>query len=195
MTKTYYDILGLKATATHDEIKRAYRKKAMESHPDVNPAPGAADVFVQINEAYAILSDDQKRKVYNQKLRDQAAKAAGQSYAQSQPNPQTAQAARDAAYQQWVQQARAQARANANMNYQDFKNSRFERAEASVFLYLQFLLVGVFMILGALLMMAPFAAMFLIDWKMVFVGLILVPIAFRVFDEGWKGMKLLKESI
>ncbi len=192
MSKTYYDILSLKATATFEEIKRAYRKKAMESHPDVNPAPGASDTFMQINEAYAILSDESKRKVYNQKLRDQAAKSAGQSYAQSQTNPQ---AARDAAYQQWVQQARAQARANANMNYQDFKNSRFERAEASVFLYLQFLVVGVFMLLGVFLILTPIVAMFYIDWKMILFVLVLGPIAFRVFEEGWKGMKLVKESL
>ncbi|MBK9448293.1 MAG: DnaJ domain-containing protein [Bacteroidetes bacterium] len=192
MSSTYYDILGLKATATQDEIKRAYRKKAMESHPDVNPSPGASDAFVQVNEAYAILSDANKRKVYNQKLRDQAARSAGQNYAQA---TQSAQSARDQAYQQWVQQARAQAKADASKNYQDFKNSKFERTEASVFLYLQFLIVGVFMILASLILMAPFAAMFFIDWKMVFTGSILVPVAFRMYEEGWKGMKAVKESI
>ena len=192
MSSTYYDILGLKATATQDEIKRAYRKKAMESHPDVNPSPGASDAFVQVNEAYAILSDANKRKVYNQKLRDQAACSAGQNYAQA---TQSAQSARDQAYQQWVQQARAQAKADATKNYQDFKNSKFERTEASVFLYLQFLIVGVFMILASLILMAPFAAMFFIDWKMVFTGSILVPVAFRMYEEGWKGMKAVKESI
>jgi curved DNA-binding protein CbpA len=192
MSNTYYDILGLKATATQDEIKRAYRKKAMESHPDVNPSPGAADAFVQVNEAYAILSDAGKRKVYNQKLRDQAARSAGQQYGQA---TQSAQSARDQAYQHWVQQARAQAKADATKNYQDFKNSKFERTEASVFLYLQFLIVGVFMILASLILMAPFAAMFFIDWKMVFTGAVLVPVAFRMYEEGWKGMKAVKESI
>ena len=192
MSSTYYDILGLKATATQDEIKRAYRKKAMESHPDVNPSPGASDAFVQVNEAYAILSDANKRKVYNQKLRDQAARSAGQNYAQA---TQSAQSARDQANQQRVQQARAPAKADASKNYQDFKNSKFERTEASVFLYLQFLIVGVFMILASLILMAPFAAMFFIDWKMVFTGSILVPVAFRMYEEGWKGMKAVKESI
>jgi len=192
MSITYYDILGLKASATQDEIKRAYRKKAMESHPDVNPSPGAADAFVQVNEAYAILSDAGKRKVYNQKLRDQAARSAGQQYGQA---TQSAQSARDQAYQHWVQQARAQAKADATKNYQDFKNSKFERTEASVFLYLQFLIVGVFMILASLILMAPFAAMFFIDWKMVFTGAVLVPVAFRMYEEGWKGMKAVKESI
>lgn len=190
MSKTYYDILGLKDSATQDEIKRAYRKRAMESHPDVNPAPGAADTFVLINEAYAILSDTSKRKVYNQKLRDQAARAAA-----GQSAPPTAQAQRDQAYQQWVNQARAQARAHADMNYQDFKNSRFERTEASVFLYMQFLVVGVFLILGTLILAAPFAAMFFIDWKAVFAALILGPVAFKVFEEGMRGFKEIRSSL
>ena len=192
MSNTYYDILGLKATATQDEIKRAYRKKAMESHPDVNPSPGASDAFVQVNEAYAILSDSTKRKVYNQKLKDQAARSAGQAYAQATPS---AQAARDQAYQTWVQQARTQAKADASKNYQDFKNSRFEKTEASVFLYLQFLIVGVFMIIASLILMAPFAAMFYIDWKMVFTGAVLVPVAFKMYEEGWKGIKEVKASL
>jgi DnaJ-class molecular chaperone len=189
MIKTYYDILGLKATATPEEIKRAYRKKAMESHPDVNPSPGAADVFVQINEAYAILSDNHKRQVYNQKLRDHAARAASETYVQS------AQEAREQAYHQWVQQARAQARANASMNYEDFKNSRFERAEASIFLYLQFLVVGVFLFLGGFLLVTPFIAMFLINWKMVFTALVFTPVSFKVFDEGWRGIKAIRDSL
>lgn len=189
MSKTYYEILGLKATATPEEIKRAYRKKAMESHPDVNPSPGAADTFLAINEAYAILSDTQKRKVYNQKLREQAVRAAGESYAQS------TQAVREQAYQQWVQQARAQARTNASMNYQDFKNSRFERTEATVFLYMQFLLVGAFMLLGALMLITPFVAMFWVNWKAVFAALVLTPVAFKIFEEGFKGLKAVKESL
>jgi curved DNA-binding protein CbpA len=189
MSKTYYDILGLRASATQDEIKRAYRKKAMESHPDVNPTPGAAEVFVRINEAYAILSDSQKRLVYNQKLRDQAARAAGNSYAQN------TQSARDEAYRQWVQQAKAQAAASANMNYQDFKRTRFGKAEASVFLYLQFALIGMFLVLGLLIMLAPFTAMFYIDWKFVFMGLVLVPVAFKIFELGLAGFKDLKASL
>jgi DnaJ-class molecular chaperone len=189
MAKTYYDILGLRASASSDEIKRAYRKKAMESHPDVNPSPKAAEVFVEINEAYAILSDQSKRQVYNQKLRDQSARAAGNAYVQSTQN------ARDEAYRQWVQQAKAQAAANANMNYQDFKRSRFVRAEASVFLYLQFVVLGMFFLLGTLMLLAPFAAMFLMNWKVVFAALVLVPVAFRIYEEGWRGLKELRNSL
>ncbi len=190
MANTYYEILGLRASASQEEIKRAYRKRAMESHPDVNPTPGAAEVFVQINEAYAILSDSQKRLVYNQKLRDHAARAAGNAYAQ-----QAASNPREDAYRQMVQQAKAQAAASANMNYQEFKRSRFGQAEASVFLYLQFLVLGMFFLLGTLILLLPFAAIFLIDWKAVFAGLVLIPVAFKIYEEGWRGLKQLKASL
>jgi DnaJ-class molecular chaperone len=189
MAKTYYEILSLKATATQEEIKRAYRKKAMESHPDVNASPGATEVFVQINEAYAILSDAQKRQVYNQKLRDEHARSAGVSYAQNM------QGSHDATYRQWVQQAQAQAAANARMNYQDFKRTRFMQVEESVFLYLQFVVLGVFFLLGLLMLLLPFAAMFYVNWKVVFSALIFIPIAFKIFEEGWKGLKELRASL
>ncbi len=192
MANTYYEILGLRASASAEEIKRAYRKKAMESHPDVNPTPGAGEIFLQVNEAYAILSDTQKRNVYNQKLRDQAARAAGNAYAQHAPG---GQAAGDVDFQQYVRQARAQAATNARMNYQDFKRTRFGKAEASVFLYLQFLVLGVFFLLGTLFLLAPFAAVFLIDWKSIFAAAVTVPIAFKIYEEGWKGLKELKNSL
>ena len=193
MATTYYEILGLRASASAEEIKRAYRKKAMESHPDVNPTPGAGEIFLQVNEAYAILSDVQKRTVYNQKLRDQAARAAGNAYAQHAPAG--AQAASEADFQQYVRQARAQAATNARMNYQDFKRTRFGKAEASIFLYLQFLILGVFFLLGTFILLAPFAAVFFIDWKSIFAATVAVPIAFKIYEEGWKGLKELKNSL
>ena len=189
MVKTYYDILGLKASATREEIKRAYRKKAMESHPDVNRAQNAADTFLLINEAYAILGDGQKRTIYNQKLRDQAARASGSGRAAG------SQAVREDAMRQYEQQARAQAAAAAKMNYQDFKRTRFGKAEASVFLYLQFLVVAVFFLLGTLMILGPFAVMFTVDWKAIFAVLITGPLAFRVFEEGSKGLKEVRASL
>ncbi|MDG4772349.1 molecular chaperone DnaJ [Solwaraspora sp. WMMD792] len=63
MAKDYYGILGVSRDASADDIKRAYRKLARQYHPDVNPDPVAADKFKDINAAYEVLSDDQKRQI------------------------------------------------------------------------------------------------------------------------------------
>jgi len=68
MAKDYYQILGVPRNATNDEIKKAYRKLAMQYHPDRNPGKEkwANDKFKEINEAYAILGDPEKRGQYDQ---------------------------------------------------------------------------------------------------------------------------------
>lgn len=64
--RDYYEVLGISKNATADEIKRAFRKLAMKYHPDRNKAPDAEAKFKEINEAYEVLSDEQKRKTYDQ---------------------------------------------------------------------------------------------------------------------------------
>jgi molecular chaperone DnaJ len=64
--RDYYDILGVPRTASKDEIKNEYRKLALKYHPDRNKAPDAEERFKEISEAYAILSDDEKRAQYDQ---------------------------------------------------------------------------------------------------------------------------------
>lgn len=66
MAKNYYDILGVPKSSTETEIKRAYRKLALQWHPDKNKSQEANEKFKEINKAYEVLSDAKKREVYNQ---------------------------------------------------------------------------------------------------------------------------------
>jgi molecular chaperone DnaJ len=63
--RDYYDILGVPRNATKDQIKTEYRKLALKYHPDRNKSPDAEERFKEISEAYAILSDDEKRGQYD----------------------------------------------------------------------------------------------------------------------------------
>ena len=65
--RDYYEVLGIGKSATKDEIKKAYRKLAMQYHPDRNPGDKVAEEkFKEAAEAYEVLSDDQKRQRYDQ---------------------------------------------------------------------------------------------------------------------------------
>lgn len=63
--RDYYEVLGVPKAAGKDEIKSAYRKLALQYHPDRNKSAGAEEKFKEISEAYAVLSDDEKRKRYD----------------------------------------------------------------------------------------------------------------------------------
>jgi len=66
MSRDYYKILGVDKSASGDEVKRAYRKLAMQYHPDRGGGKEAETKFKEVNEAYQILSDPQKRAQYDQ---------------------------------------------------------------------------------------------------------------------------------
>lgn len=64
--RDYYEVLGINRSATETEIKKAYRKLARQCHPDANPGdPTAEEKFKEINEAYEVLSDPEKRARYD----------------------------------------------------------------------------------------------------------------------------------
>ena len=65
--RDYYEVLGVDKNASADEIKKAYRKKAKQYHPDLNPGDKEAEAkFKEANEAYEVLSDEQKKARYDQ---------------------------------------------------------------------------------------------------------------------------------
>ena len=63
--RDYYEVLGISRSSSDEEIKRAFRKLALEYHPDRNKSDGAADQFKEINEAYQVLTDSDKRAAYD----------------------------------------------------------------------------------------------------------------------------------
>ena len=65
-SESYYDVLGVPRNATETDIKKAYRNLAKKYHPDVCKEAGAEEKFKAINEAYAVLSDESKRRQYDQ---------------------------------------------------------------------------------------------------------------------------------
>ena len=64
--RDYYEVLGVSKGASEDEIKSSYRKLAKKYHPDLNKEPGAEEKFKEVQEAYDVLSDAQKRAKYDQ---------------------------------------------------------------------------------------------------------------------------------
>src|ERR687890_422554 len=61
----YYEILGVSRSASDDDIKKAYRRLALQYHPDRNSAPEATERFKEATEAYQVLSDSEKRSLYD----------------------------------------------------------------------------------------------------------------------------------
>lgn len=69
MERTLYEVLGVARTASAEQIRIVFRRAARTLHPDVNPAPDAADRFDRLRQAYLILSDRHKRTAYDDALR------------------------------------------------------------------------------------------------------------------------------
>ncbi|AUX10349.1 molecular chaperone DnaJ [Halalkaliarchaeum desulfuricum] len=75
MSEDFYEVLGVSRDADADEIKRAYRKKAAEYHPDVNDDPDAEEKFKKVQKAKEVLTDEEKRQLYDRLGHDQFERA------------------------------------------------------------------------------------------------------------------------
>jgi hypothetical protein len=71
MARTYYDVLGVPASADQDAIDRAWRERVKETHPDQNDDPNAAEQFLTVKEAYDVLGDPEERERYDRLGHDQ----------------------------------------------------------------------------------------------------------------------------
>lgn len=103
--KNYYKTLGLNQNATIEEIKKAYRKLAFEYHPDHNKSENASSFFREITEAYEILKDTEKRKVYDEFVLGNNSKQAEERM------------------DSWQNQAKKKATEYSEMDYDAFKNN------------------------------------------------------------------------
>ena len=75
--RDYYEVLGVSSNASEEELKKAFRRQALEYHPDRNKDADAEKKFKEINEAYQILSDSEKRTIYDRLGHDGLAGNAG----------------------------------------------------------------------------------------------------------------------
>lgn len=135
MIKNHYETLGVNPNADKQTIKKAYRKLALEFHPDRNKSPDAHEKFIEINEAYLILYDDEARLRYDrehhyhfarkEEPKTEHSESAGKqqkSTSQEFGKERTYQKYEDEDLNKWSKNAREQAESFAKMAFNEFSN-------------------------------------------------------------------------
>ena len=133
MFPNYYKRLGLNRSATREEIKKAYRKLALEFHPDINKNPDAHERFIEINEAYLILYDVEGRAKYDLEYdlhftQDQARSSANQQKENTEQDKSQSERTysrqesvfTDENLNDWSRKARQQGQDYAKMAFEEF---------------------------------------------------------------------------
>lgn len=137
MTKSYYEVLGVENFSSLDEVIKAYRRLAMKWHPDKNKSPNAHEVFIEIQTAYEVLKDDEKRKYYDECLKEK-------SYLNKQ------------AQHDFFQEAKTRAHDYADMSFEDFSSDLKRKIKKSIpkIAYWLCLLAGIVVMIGFLIVFA-----------------------------------------
>lgn len=189
----YYKILGIAQAASSEEIKLSFRKLAKAYHPDVSQLPDAGERFREINEAYAILGDEGKRKAYHLQLRrerENQHRPFAQQNASRTARPQQPASGRE--YDEWVRQAKDRAEQAARMSWKDFERTRFDETELKMYFILQLFMFGFAGLLALFLMVFPVLLMFNFHWMLIFMCLGTVPLGMKLLSEAQKGFKVIK---
>jgi len=131
MIKDLYKILEIRQDASKIEIKNAYRKLALHWHPDKNKSPNAHEKFIEINEAYLILSDDEARAKYDREYERHFAfenEETVNHHTQEQKEPTTKADYQYADYDlnNWTKNARKQAEKFASLTFDEFSKMVLE---------------------------------------------------------------------
>lgn len=178
----YYAVLEINPAASKQEIKKAYRKLALIWHPDKNRSPNANEKFIEINEAYLILSDDEARAKYDFQYR----KSNQRSY-QYQNWSINEEDFRDPIFENWKASARKQAENYSNLPFEKFlellksiKDDLIITGSKSIFYAISRTLIfpGIGGVLGGL---------YFQSFEIIFVGIVFSSIAFL-------GIKFIKEE-
>lgn len=127
MFPNYYERLGLTKSATKEDIKRAYRKLALEYHPDKNKRPDAHEKFIEVNEAYLLLYDDEARAKYDREYEEYYYRVAEDSYPRwdeeerkDEPSEHYEQVFDDIDLNKWAKNAKEQGAEYAEMAFEEF---------------------------------------------------------------------------
>ncbi len=183
--KDYYKILGLTKNCDNKEIKIAYRKKAIFWHPDKNSSLEANDRFIEVKEAYEILSDFQKRKTYDNLFQNTEQKTKNQE--------------KEHEFYKWTEEAVKEAKSDLNLPIQKFIK-KVNRAVDTVqygcgmfFLIYLWICFGPFILLG-------FVYQLVVNFEKLkpsilgfVIGIPLLLISIIITLKGWKFIKLMNK--